>query len=391
MYHIKDATAVKHLVSRTLKTEHRIKSSVFEDEEEEKVNIYEKYQIIENIPIEELEKKSKEIKEDSGLIIMYTGKDDIEAEFEQIISLYNIIPIIKNKKSKITYIKPYKETNLYLVIDPNYSDDSKCNYKKVKELCKKFNIEFKNQSFNSMITEARTIFFDTSVKRHKFTKAEREEYFNNNQHCDFCDKEFSIKGFHLDHIKALANGGTNEKSNIQMLCFSCHLDKSNCERTEGYVKLNDSESSFNNETRDIFTSTQYGSYAFVNNYGERKTKNAEITEEEKAENKKIIYEAWDDVNIDYSNNTTFSLDINKCRRNIMLHNKENYPVFTVMDRIEKYVEENKIKVGVYFVETDNTFPMRGNRWYNHIMINTVWNKILLKLQISSITSLVVYH
>ena len=32
---------------------------------------------------------------------MYTGKDDIEAEFEEIISLYNIIAIIKNKKSKI--------------------------------------------------------------------------------------------------------------------------------------------------------------------------------------------------------------------------------------------------------------------------------------------------
>ena len=46
------------------------------------------------------------------------------------------------------------------------------------------------------------------------------------------------------------------------------------------------------------------------------------------------------VGTDIKDNTTFSLDINKCRRNIMLHNKENYPVFTVMDRIENYVEED---------------------------------------------------
>ena len=363
MYHIKDADAVKSLVSRTLKTEHRIKSSVFEDDDENRFNIYEKYPIIENLPIEKLEEKSKEIKnledkseeskEDSGLIIMYTGKDDIEAEFEQIISLYNIIPIIKNKKSKITFIKPYKEINLYLVIDPNYSDDSQCDYKKVKELCKTFKIEFKNQSFNSMITEARTNFFDTSVKRHKFTKAEREEYFKKNQHCDFCDREFSIKGFQLDHIRALANGETNESSNIQMLCFSCPLDKTNCERTEGYIRLNDSESSFNNETRDVFLSSQYGSYAFVDNYSDKKPRKC-------------------------SENTVFSLDINKCRRNIMLHNTENYPVFTVMDRIEKYVEKKKMKVGVYFVETDNVFPMRGNRWYHHTMIKYCLEQNIIK-------------
>ena len=41
LYHIKDAAAVKHLVSRTLKTEHRIKSLVFEDEDQERADIYE--------------------------------------------------------------------------------------------------------------------------------------------------------------------------------------------------------------------------------------------------------------------------------------------------------------------------------------------------------------
>ena len=73
----------------------------------------------------------------------------------------------------------------------------------------------------------------------------------------------------------------------------------------------------NNETREIFNSKQYGSYAFVDNYSDRKTKK-------------------------YMNNTVFSLNLNKCRRNIMLHNKEDYPVFTVLDKIEPYVETKKI-------------------------------------------------
>ena len=110
---------------------------------------------------------------------------------------------------------------------------------------------------------------------------------------------------------------------------------------------------FNNETREVFTSSQYGSYAFVDNYSDKKPRK-------------------------YSENTVFSLDINKCRRNIMLHNTENYPVFTVMDRIEKYVEKKKIKVGVYFVETDNVFPMRGNRWYHHTMIKYCLEQNIIK-------------
>ena len=244
MYHIKDANAVKKLVSKTLKTEYKIKSSVFADVEDKKVNIYTKYPIKENIPIQDLEKESEKIEKDSGLVIYYTETDDLESEFEKIISLYNIIPIIKNKRAKIIQMKPFKNINLYMVVDPNFSDDPTCDYKKIQKLCKTFKVEFKNQTFNGLISEVRTNFYDNTTKRHKFSKAEREAYFAKSQKCNQCDKEVNIKGFHLDHIKALGNGGTNEESNIQMLCIGCHLDKTNCEREDGYVKLNDTESSF---------------------------------------------------------------------------------------------------------------------------------------------------
>ena len=347
MYHIKDANAVKKLVSKTISIENKINSSIFSNADDEKVNIYTAYTIKEDIAIKDLEAESKSV--DKGLVIYYTQINDLEAEFEQIISHYNLIPKIKNKRSKIIQIKPFKNIELYMVIDPNYSDESTvCDYKKIQELCKLFNIEFRNQTFNGLISEVRTNFYDNTHKRYKFSKAEREEYFANCQKCAQCDKEVNIKSFHLDHIRALANGGTNEKDNIQMLCIACHLDKTNCEREDGYVRLNDTESSFNDETREIFNSKQYGSFAFVDNHGSRRN-NAKK----------------------YLNHKIYSLDLNKCRRNVMLHNKQDYPVFTVLDKVEPYALQtnaDNIKPGLYFVETTNYFPMRGNRWYHHTIV-----------------------
>ena len=102
---------------------------------DEKENIYEVFPIVENIEIENIQKMADELDNGDGVIIIYTNTDNLEMEFEKIISIYNIIPYIKNKKSKITYIKPYKKKDLYMVIDPNYSEDQKCNYIKVRELC----------------------------------------------------------------------------------------------------------------------------------------------------------------------------------------------------------------------------------------------------------------
>ena len=34
----------------------------------------------------------------------------------------------------------------------------------------------------------------------------------------------------VDHIKALANGGNNDISNIQILCAACHGDKAKQEK-----------------------------------------------------------------------------------------------------------------------------------------------------------------
>ena len=58
-------------------------------------------------------------------------------------------------------MKPFKNINLYMVVDPNFSDDPTCDYKKIQELCTTFNIEFKNQTFNGLISEVVQIFMIT--------------------------------------------------------------------------------------------------------------------------------------------------------------------------------------------------------------------------------------
>jgi len=42
--------------------------------------------------------------------------------------------------------------------------------------------------------------------------------------CAVCKKSI-IKGYHVDHVIAIVNGGTNDKYNLQLLCASCNLTK----------------------------------------------------------------------------------------------------------------------------------------------------------------------
>jgi 5-methylcytosine-specific restriction protein A len=55
--------------------------------------------------------------------------------------------------------------------------------------------------------------------------------------CAICDEKLQRK-YELDHIKPLASGGTNDIDNIQLLCKSCHKEKSQREKEDGpYVRI----------------------------------------------------------------------------------------------------------------------------------------------------------
>ena len=51
----------------------------------------------------------------------------------------------------------------------------------------------------------------------------------------------------------------------------------------------------------------------------------------------------------------FTIDINKCRRNVLLNHKHNYCVFNVMDDPEECDINSKIIEGLYYIESDNFF------------------------------------
>ena len=73
--------------------------------------------------------------------------------FYECIKHYHIVPSnIKANKTKINYFELNLDGYLYLCSnDPN--DKRKCNWKIIKHLCEKHNIEFKNQLFVQFIRQ----------------------------------------------------------------------------------------------------------------------------------------------------------------------------------------------------------------------------------------------
>jgi hypothetical protein len=62
----------------------------------------------------------------------------------------------------------------------------------------------------------------------------------------------------------------------------------------------------------------------------------------------------------------FSVDMNKCRRNILLNYGEQFPVYSCLDNIKSF--DGIISEGFYYVETENVFPMRKNGFYSKPML-----------------------
>ena len=199
-----------------------------------KENIYTDATIYENVSIDKL-------LDYDDCIIIYS-KSGLNEEYDKIIELYNYIPKKKTHKFTTTQIIfKYDGKNIILVIDPN--DLKQMNYKDVKVLCEKVNIEFENQSFSTLVKQLKDRFYDSKSIRHKFTTEERTNLFNKDNKCSCCQKEFNNKKFHIDHIIPLACGGTNDESNLQLLCVGCHYEKTKNEQEEGCIKINETDGS----------------------------------------------------------------------------------------------------------------------------------------------------
>lgn len=254
----------------------------------------------------------------------------------------------------VTYFY-YKPKELHIYADINFDEDLGTSWKTMKALCDKLNIKFNNQSVTSVVLECEKRFYKLKSERVELTKEQKDDLLNEcDNKCEKCAKKLIKKQYQFDHIEPLASGGSNEVDNIQVLCIECHHEKTKSEQENSdYIFVNKSESSFNNQVKEVYTSSDAKPYAFIEN---------------------VLSE------IPKTHKTLIHIDLNKTRRNILIHNKLELSAHSVMDQIEEFTENDKhIVAGIYYVETQCYFPIRGNGWYSHNMIKHLLDTKRIKL------------
>ena len=336
MYMISDDAQVQSMLKGAIAENKKINSSVFKDTNKKTTtnNIYD-LPIYENIDIQDIDKYS-------NCLIIYT-KSNINDEVEAIIKQYNIIP--SNISSKGVNFLSCSIKDITLQVDPNYGNNY--SWQNVKELCKGLDIEFKNQTFVSVIKSMRKIFYNTD-NRIIFNKTIVSKVMDkSNNLCMLCRCTGDLE---IDHIKPLCKGGTNNINNLQALCKGCHRTKTQREQETGvFIKEEETMSSFNCQTKEVINSLYAKSHAFVETLREP--------------DDKYYYKMY-------------KLDINKCRRNCLYYSKYEYPVFNVMDEVETY--KGIKQPGLYFVESLNYIPLRGSGWYSQPMIEYCLEHCIIK-------------
>lgn len=276
---------------------------------------------------------------------IFVEKNDLNEELDKIIAHHNHIPTkLKHREYSVIRIIFEKEgRNIILSSDVNTATKN-ITYHDIVHLCGKHGVEFKNQTFGALIQDIRKKRRDEQSSRIKLKKDKRIELLEKfNKKCNCCEKSITNNQFQIDHIKPLAAGGDNSDENLQVLCKDCHYEKTKEEHDNNqYVKISDTESSYNKQTYEIINSDLSSCFAFVERF--------------------IPYEP--------TNKLLFKFDLNKSRKNAMYYSKFDYPVFTVMDQVRKYDSQYGYnKPGLYFVVSDNYFPLRGNGWYSQAMIS----------------------
>ena len=292
-------------------------------------------QELESIELKEVPSGKKKVE---YLALVIVDASDLYEIFKEVVKTRQTIPRVKHKGERTIKQIIYTRKDggkVYIQVDPNYG--TQMTYKDIQKLCDSLDIPFVNQGIGTFIDE----YYQLFRKPHRVTLQgeAKEAFFNKCGNKCACGE---TKKLQIDHIMALANGGTNDEENLQLLCKKCHFKKTCDEKTEGYSNLDPIVSSFNNGMREIFDSDLMEKWAFC----------------ESLDDKKIISR---------SNYSMYGYDINKCYKNNLYYSKYEWPVFTVMDK--PAIFERKIKCGFYYVETKSYFPLRGNGWYSQPMIS----------------------
>lgn len=325
-------------ISQTFRQNNNVFQSSLEIAEDKKDR--EEIRFYSNLPISEcltLEKNAT---------VIY-DQNDLNEELKEYIKLANDIPKVVNKS--ITQVgKILLNNNVQLVVSGCLGEG--LDWKSLQSVCEKAEIPFNNQSIGQLLCQLRDKFF--VVKRAKFTTELREEIKHQQEgQCIMC-KEMLGDKFHIDHIKPLANGGTNDKNNLQALCQSCHIDKSREEKDAGeYIQNDNLTSAFNMQAMKVIESNWFRKVAFT---------------------QKLVHYEGD---LDHLKQC---YDMVKCRRNILLHYGEDFCRYSVLDDIEIF--DGKLTTGFYYVETYNDFPLRQNGFYSLPMVKYCLEQDIISME-----------
>ena len=144
--------------------------------------------------------------------------------------VYNIIPskIRSSQTQIISFHITINDTTFMCVHDSN-NLTLNLSWKRIRELCEKHDVEFKNQTFVQFIKQLRDKHYQ--IDRKILSNNERNIIINNYESkCNICKTQ--IEDGEIDHITPLANGGSNEDINLQYLCKSCHKQKTKNEKEQ---------------------------------------------------------------------------------------------------------------------------------------------------------------
>jgi 5-methylcytosine-specific restriction protein A len=279
------------------------------------------------------------------------NKDSLKDLLKDLFIKYNTNYKCSMSNNKVTQIVFSKEDDKNVILYHNPNNIHHVPYDNVKQFADAFNIDFKNESLSSLAIKMFGLFNTKSniVKRMNIKKSIKIELLNEqDRKCKKCKIDIECPKYEVDHIIRLADGGSNEIDNLQILCKECHKAKTNAENINEYFEENQMISNYNPITKYIFSQKKNG---FI--YGRN-------TEELK------------------DGNVLIGGDINKCRRNILYYNKYDFPIFTCLDEPEIYQPDKNIKCGFYYVETNNNLPFKGNGWYAYSLIKYAIQEKIIK-------------
>lgn len=285
---------------------------------------------------------------DNSVVIF--DKCELNNELREYIELTNDIPSVKNNTiTQVGQITFGENKNKKMVISGALGEGLE--WGNIMNLCNKAEIKFNNQSLGQLICQIRDKFF--IMKRAKFTNEQRELIKKEQDNkCVKCKLELPEK-YHIDHIEPLSAGGNNERENLQALCVSCHIEKSREEKEAcEYIQTDNITSAFNIQSLEAIESNFFRKVAFSEPIG----------------------------NIDKDDYTgyrdSFSKDMNKCRRNILLNYGMDFPRYSVLDDVEIF--DGKLETGFYYIETENTFPLRQNGFYSYPLVKYCLDENLIE-------------